>query len=325
MSDISTHIDEIGSEFWDVPQAGENGLFPQETKWFLSGRSALKAILKENRFRTAAVPFWCCDSMILPFLEEGIKVVFYDEVLPQADAALVLDHFGFSSTLDTSAFSGVIIRDLTHAIFSAPKADADYYFGSMRKWAGFLTGGFAWGFKTPIAYDADQKRFAELRKEAMEWKERYISGETADKGYLSLFSEAEEVLERESGVFPAAERDIALMKHIDVSFVVARRRANAQLLLDAFSGITIFPSLGASDCPLFVPILVPDGKRNALRSHLIQRQIYCPVHWPVSEYHSLNEEQRFLYENELSLVCDQRYTCEDMQRIIFEIKAFLED
>ncbi len=279
--------------------------------------------MRENHFKTAAMPAWCCDSMLLPFLEEGIEVKFYQNELPEADVALVLDHFGFSSTMDTASFRGVLIRDLTHSIFSEKKTDADYYFGSLRKWAGFWTGGFAWGFKNPVSYEAAATELLQLRDRAMKWKAQYIQGDTEDKGYLSLFSKAEELLEN-IGIAPAAERDIALAECLDVDFLVKRRRENARQLLDAFSDIAVFPRLSEKDCPLFVPILVPDGKRNALRSHLIQRQIYCPVHWPVSEYHSLNEEQRFLYENELSLVCDQRYTCEDMQRIIFEIKAFLE-
>ena len=312
---------EIGSEFWSVPQAKQNALLPEETQWFASGRSALKAILQENRFKTAALPAWCCDSMILPFLEEGIKVEFYQNELPKADVALVLEHFGFSSELDTACFHGIIIRDLTHSLFSARKEDADYYFGSLRKWAGFYTGGFAWGFKNPVSYEAEATELLQLRDRAMEWKARYIQGKTEDKGYLSLFSEAEELLEH-IGVAPAAERDIDLAKHLDASFIVARRRENAQLLLDAFSDIAIFPKMGENDCPLFVPILVPDGKRNALRAHLIENKIYCPVHWPVSEYHSLTKEQTRLYENELSLVCDQGYGAEDMQRMIDVIDSF---
>ncbi len=316
---------EIGSEFWDVPIAAPQGLFPENTEWFLSGRSALKAILAENQFKTAALPFWCCDSMILPFVEEGIELKFYDKTLPQADVALVLDHFGFSSSLDTVGFSGVIIRDLTHAVFSTRKEDAEYYFGSMRKWAGFWTGGFAWGFKKPISYAEDTTQFVSLRKKAMEWKTRYMRGETEDKGYLAVFSEAEEILERGTEILPAAPRDVEMMQRLDVALLVARRRENARLLLDAFSDIAIFPHLSESDCPLFVPILVPNGRRNALRKHLIECEIYCPVHWPISEYHSLNAEQRFVYENELSLVCDQRYTSEDMMRLIREVKSFLED
>ena len=49
---------EIGSEFWDVPQSNiENGIFPKFTQWFISGRSALQAIIKELKdCRTIAMP-----------------------------------------------------------------------------------------------------------------------------------------------------------------------------------------------------------------------------------------------------------------------------
>ncbi|MBR7164259.1 MAG: hypothetical protein IKD21_04755 [Clostridia bacterium] len=42
---------EIGSEFWSVPVAGDNGLFA-DAVWFVSGRSALYAIIRENTFKT---------------------------------------------------------------------------------------------------------------------------------------------------------------------------------------------------------------------------------------------------------------------------------
>ena len=74
---------EIGSEFWDVPTCDDrNFLFPNGTKWFLSGRSALKAIIADiqqgdKQVNSISLPSWCCDSIIRPFLEEGIDVVFY--------------------------------------------------------------------------------------------------------------------------------------------------------------------------------------------------------------------------------------------------------
>ena len=38
---------EIGSEFWDVPvHELNNKLFNEDTAWFLSGRSALRAIIQ---------------------------------------------------------------------------------------------------------------------------------------------------------------------------------------------------------------------------------------------------------------------------------------
>lgn len=73
---------------------------------------------------------------------------------------------------------------------------------------------------------------------------------------------------------------------------------------------------------MFVPVLVPGGKRDELRRYLIKNEIYCPVHWPVSDYHRLDNKEQFIYDNEISLVCDQRYTEEDMYRMVKKIKAF---
>ena len=62
---------EIGSEFWNVPVIEKsNGLFPESTQWFISGRSALQAIIKElGKPRNVSLPAWCCDSVIKPFVD----------------------------------------------------------------------------------------------------------------------------------------------------------------------------------------------------------------------------------------------------------------
>ena len=100
-------------------------------------------------------------------------------------------------------------------------------------------------------------------------------------------------------------------------------KAKWRFLMQAFADQLIFPTLTEDDCPMFVPILVPEGKRNELRRYLIQRDIYCPVHWPVSPYHKLQKgPETDLYDNELSLVCDQRYTERDMLRMVEAIHEF---
>ena len=78
--------------------------------------------------------------------------------------------------------------------------------------------------------------------------------------------------------------------------------------------------IGKNDCPLFVPILYKN--RNELREYLIKKEIYCPIHWP--KPFKENEISNLLYEKEISLVCDQRYTADDMKRIVKEIKGFIE-
>lgn len=326
---------EIGSEFWDVPVSGQgNDLFDEQTRWFLSGRSALMQILSETRqtsSKKAALPAWCCDSMILPFLDAGYSVSFYPvypknggltQELPDAndyDVVLVMDYFGFAGDSLPAQGSEIRIRDLTHSVLIQKYNDADYYFGSLRKWAGFWTGGFAMGC-APSSTPADTG-YTALRQQAMAEKAKYLCGESNSKEFLDTFAHAEEQLDR--GLLAGGDvRDAKLAVQMDADYIKRTRRANAAQLLEAFADIALFPELGNNDCPLFVPILVPDGRRDELRRHLIAQDIYCPVHWPLTAYHRPDSQSLELYKNELSLVCDQRYTPEDMARMIHAVKQF---
>lgn len=330
---------EIGSEFWSVPtEQTEHCFFPQETQWFLSGRSALACILadiqKQTNVKTAALPAWCCDSMVKPFVDAGITVRFYPvyhengKLIQKTDAAqgcdilFLMDYFGYAGPAAPMDTDAIVIRDLTHNVFSAPPADARYCFGSLRKWAGFYTGGFGWGLSAREL--PENKSYVALRSSAMEEKRKYMHAEISDKDYLRVFGQAEDLLEQ-CPPASADARDILLAKKMDITGLKARRRKNAAQLLEAFAELAIFPELKENDCPLFVPILVPDGKRDALRKHLIQNSVYCPVHWPLTDYHCPDERSALIYRDELSLVCDQRYNEEDMARLIATVKRFWKD
>ncbi len=328
---------EIGSEFWDVPVNGNrNNLFQEPTQWFLSGRSALQAIIKElHGCHTVAMPSWCCDSMIKPFVDAGFDVHFYpvywqgilvQEISMDSDVLFIMNYFGYSIAIpNLSEYKGIVIRDETHSIFTSTYSDADYYFGSLRKWCGVWTGGYA---RTRDGHGLAEGKMSDycyiaLRRKAMQQKSEYLNGSRTDKDYLNLFADAEEMLENK-GVFKAAERDVELAYSLDSKKIILQRRANAEILRSAFSKWLIFPDMQYFDCPIFVPIFVPEGKRDSLRRYLIQNEIYCPVHWPVSKYHRLEDRTEIIYKNELSLVCDQRYIEKDMNRIVKIVKEFME-
>ena len=336
---------EIGSEFWDIPIIEKKtNCFPESTQWFLSGRSALQAIIKRlGGAKSVSLPSWCCDSMVKPFVDAGMEVNFYPvywqdglirEISLDCDVLFLMDYFGYTSDApDLDSYKGIIIRDVTHSIFSNTYTDADYNFGSLRKWCGVWTGGYAWrkdGGHLPME-KSDDFGYTHFRKKAMQLKNSYINrcvdeqgNRVADKSYLKVFSAAEDALEN-VGIAPAAERDVALAAQLDVELFKFHRRTNAEVLRTAFPDWLMFPELKNTDCPMFVPVLVPDGKRNELRRYLIRNDIYCPIHWPMSEYHRLDERTENIYKNELSLVCDQRYTEDDMLRMVAAIKAFWEE
>lgn len=328
---------EIGSEFWTVPTASaDNGVFPAETQWFLSGRSALTRCIAEIQsrqpVRRVALPAWCCDSMIIPFTQAGIEVQFYPVYVENSrfhqdlsgvegcDILFRMDYFGYAAGENTVPFDGICIHDLTHGVFSSHRDPAAYAFGSLRKWAGFYTGGYGLGFPGDAGQPND--RYVALRQQAMMHKADYIAGATEDKGYLALFGEAEEMLDTDTLTGAAHPEDVAKAATLDVAGMRQRRRENAAVLLDSFADIAVFPELNQRDCPLFVPVAVPAEQRDVLRRHLIQNEMYCPVHWPLTDHHHPDAKTRRLYDTELSLVCDQRYTPEDMERLVKTIKMY---
>lgn len=330
---------EIGSEFWSVPiTEKENGLFSKELSWYASGRFALKAIIKDIKkhksVKTVGMPSWCCESMILPFLEEGLQVKFYsvyaaEDGLQQefsecfgADVLLVMDYFGFSR-IKPFEFDGIVICDMTHSVFSATLPGADYYFGSLRKWAGFYTGGFAYkkGGKLEAPQVGDSE-YSLLRREAMLAKKAYIEGKTDSKAFLDVFAKANSFLTGQI-TFGAAPEDIQKAKNFDIELIQSKRKENAQRLIDELGEISVFSVIKKDDCPLFVPIKVKQDDRDRLKSRLISEKIYCPVHWPESRHHSLTDKTRKLYQTELSLICDQRYSIDDIERMASLIKKEL--
>lgn len=336
---------EIGSEFWDVPTAAAGeALLPGDTRWFISGTAALEYIIRDICSRTdlkrVGVPSWCCSCMIQPFVDAGINVVFYPvyvdgdkqlacdyEPVAECDATLILSYFGYDRLKTNGRPGGIRIRDLTHSLFCRDYDDASYYFGSLRKWAGFRTGGYAWKKEPWESDDPVQPAdagYVRLRMDAMERKLDYLTGRSDSKDYLELFEKAEDFLDQ-CGIMGSCRRDIQYAAQLDAAFIRNRRRENARVLLESLKDLALFPEVRETDCPMFVPILLPDQKtRDQLRRYLISREIYCPVHWPVSQLHVLGERERVLYDRSLSIVCDQRYDGEDMKRITDAVKAFFE-
>ena len=135
--DTARSVSEVGSEFWSFPDCGvRTRLFPPQTEWFVSGRSALSAIVMDaivrHGVRSAALPSWCCESMVMPFEEVGIAAAFYpvtveDSSLKQdlssaegTDLLLLMGYFGMSQPPELpSGYNGVVVEDVTHSLLSA--------------------------------------------------------------------------------------------------------------------------------------------------------------------------------------------------------------
>ena len=332
---------EIGSEFWYQSLSSDLQKFENE-EYLLSGRTALKFIIddicRKRPFQKVLLPSYCCESMIEPFIRTGVKVEFYQVYQNfvdypydnDADAVLLIDFFGYVNPQNAEIAScerqkgKVIIYDATHKIDgNRALADCiDYSFCSYRKW-------FYCNFSKAVKYcgvfhkNGGFKRneaYVKIRDTAASEKEKYIAGLIEEKEhFLSGFSCAEQLLDDD---YDGYAGDPVLF---DIEHMISKRRANAECLIEKLKKIPEVQvwreRLQQEDTPLFVPILVNKDIRYDLRKHLSNHSIYCPIHWPLSQYHNKSDD---LYDSELSLICDQRYDLSDMEQIVSTIKKYFD-
>lgn len=327
---------EIGSEFHSVCLDNGQGLeLPLSGTLVFSGRTGIETVLKQiPNAKKAMLPSYCCDSMIQPFRDFGIEVGYYpvnfkerlivEAIIPDdTDIFLWCNYFGFSVPMpDLSGFNGIIIEDITHSLLSVDSyhIQSHYIVASLRKWEPIYCGGYCAALNNTLDHKptiSPPEEFLNLKSSAMKLKADYLSnlnGEMKSR-YLSMFGESNQwVTDNYSGL--SIDRwSKEYLSNVDVAEQKKIRINNAKTLYEGLKDSVefLFPEEDMN-CPLFVPILL--NNRDEVRRVLTANQIYCPVHWPKPEDCESN-----LYANELSLICDQRYSDDDMERIVCILKS----
>lgn len=337
---------EIGSEFWD------DGPVRRDKVYLLCGRTALEYIIcdivKHHRINSALLPSYCCYTMIEPFYRHNISVRFYDvyfdkknglsaEVpeVQEKEIFYYMTYFGFDRLMGidlqkVKKTCTVLIEDRTHSwMIENTGCEADYSYISYRKWTGFDA--IALASKESGTFSEFPKaihtEYSRIKRQASSMKRAYIYSDIGEKqSFLDLFGEAETLLEKDYvGYQPTSETMAALLK-LDIAYIAEVRRRNARFLVNELKDVPeiqlMFQTIEDEEVPLFVPILVRKD-REELRKKLIDNSIYCPVHWPQSIYHKQSSSRAGeLYQQELSLICDQRYDLDDMKRIVEQIRNY---
>lgn len=311
---------EIGSEFHKMPVESGRGLaYPRQGSLVFSGRTAIESVLKKiPNARSVLIPSYCCDSMIVPFRDAGIEVKHYSvswadglkiELDGSADILLWCNYFGYRNEMPD--FNGIVIEDITHSFLSEKQCHerSDFLVASLRKWEPIYCGGYS---SVNVAETAPSDKFVEGKSSAMNLKAEYL--QDLDEGkkpkFLQMFAESNEWLADNYSRLSIDSWSKEYLLHVDVENQRNVRRQNARVLYEGLKGKVcfLFPEENM-DCPLFVPILLEN--RDEVRRYLTSNKIYCPVHWPKPDGAESN-----IYDMELSLICDQRYGLNDMERIV---------
>ena len=331
----------------------------RENRLLATGRTALNHVICDIRathlLNLVYVPSFCCYTMIEPFVSNGVKVLFYDVLVNEkggldfnidynvdCDALLVMNYFGFLSS-DINVIAEhfkkkkkvIIIEDATHSLFckNAYNSNSDYVFASFRKWTAIPGGGLASKINSDYNIVEPMKKhetFVKMKIEGMQRKAEYINSSGSEKNiFLQIFRQSELLIERDYKEYAIDDLSFAILEQLDINKLRIKRLTNAQLLISDLKEHSefkpLFNNATFNDCPLFVPVICKPGKRDRLKQFLIENNIFCPVHWPKSDLHIFNKNSESIYDLELSIVCDQRYDSEDMERIITVINNFKSD
>lgn len=324
-----------------------------------TGRGALSQILaiinNQIKYKIALLPDYICDSVIIPFLNAGYNCMFYNinknltvnisqlsEITEKnIGVFLHLGYYGFPTNNNLSKIivklkrkKTFIIEDVTHTFFSIYDRylENDFYFASVRKWFSIPSGGYLGSVKPFYKIRLpDNNSYVVIREKAMKVKWNYISfgNEEYKSTYLDLFKKAEIMMNRDNQVYSIDSNSETILNSIDYHSSLNTRRYNFQELLSGFKSNNlikpVFYDLPDYVFPLFFPIYINSKYRNALRNYLIEKKIFCPIHWPIPQiiqsYHYPKSNK--IYNSILSIPCDQRYTKDDMHRIIKTINSYL--
>lgn len=341
---------EIGSYFW--LNEAENTGSQEDLSWLpavsdscftFSGRNAidiaLRDILKSRQIKTVYAPSYCCVSMLQAFVDRGMKIEFYNVEykdgkftyqIPDADGnsiVLIMSYFGLDTKAEHEAIEklhgkgAVIIEDITHSLLNdaAVCADSDYLVASLRKWFAIPTGGWVGKPNGQLQEkpSMDSNHAVAEKIEGMREKYKYLKGEISDKeNFLLSQAKFDNDLIHVDRMLKIDDTSLKILRDTNIKDVIERRRENAKILIkglqDLDENIIKLPNVDlAFTVPLFLPVFMKTEDRDSVRSYLISKGIYCPVHWP-----EVMGAPAGIRNNELSLICDQRYSDGDMQTIV---------
>lgn len=341
---------EYGSDFfypiasrWYLNDSADSFFSSPAVSLFFSGRSALYHLLAHGiatqGWKDIHLPSYYCHE-VYRFLEDlDINLHYYifnpfrdseidkESISDRPDCVLVNVSFFGMEPADTSQFDKtIIIDDISHNLIAHKSSQAHYCFGSLRKELPLPVGGFCYSPKGhPLpkgAQNSEAEKIAEQKLEAMRLKCNYLNGKLEDKsGYRNLFTIAEEKFEEAFTQAAMPETAVNKLLQLDVEAILLQKQKNLNQALKALKDVKALTLFGNSiDTTSFGLVLhcETNEKRDALKAHLVQRNIFPAILWPDQK----TERDKILQDTLLFIHTDFRYNGEDIKVITHTIKTF---
>lgn len=312
-------------------------------------REAMYAVALKYEYteKKVLIPAYTCQTVIDPFIQLGWKCYYYsinknlkidtEDLLQKYESicpSLVVVHPYHGVELNATELNTlefikkrgcILIQDITQCIYTKNRPEIfDYFVGSYRKWCEVPDGGFVESNEIDgiLIPDKENNAFVTKQTDAMYLRGRYF--ETEDEIIKSisikLNKEAVTYIGQDIECHKMSDFSLSLMKGCNVAISIEQRYLNYRYLyynIKQTENIKIVCNNinEVTTAPLYFPIYVAD--RAIIQKKLAENHIYAPVLWPVTtEYLLIDDTIRYIYSHILMIPIDQRYTEDDMAKIV---------
>ncbi len=297
---------EIGGYF-GLECAG-NEFLHKEGVFLNSGRNALRYIVRAYQIKNLFVPSFTCPVVWDAIRDEDCAIEFYNigldfmpqQTFPKDAYILYNNYFGVcGNNVQTLAneYQNLIV-DNAQALYAQPCGLASFY--SPRKFFGLPDGGIAICDKN---IELPEERDVSINRVSYMLKRTDL--DSATEGYTDF--QKTNVSLRHIPILKMSRLTETLMGNLDVDFAKCRRLENMKFLKSAIPSV-LTEQMAVDDVPLVYPFYTE--RASELRKTLIANKVYVATYW------SGVESCFKLRDNILALPIDQRYSKEDMNRII---------
>ena len=334
---------EYGSDFHYIDFPIESisdsiqSIYPNSVLFF-SGRVALFNLIqlgiKLYKWEKVFLPDYYChdvDEFLKPLKIETCyyndgpyekNLADFDSIDRSTNVFVHVNYFGFSAGSKLLLKNAFIIEDHTHDLKSdwAINSNAHYCFASLRKSLPIPAGGIIWSPKkleipAKLAENELTNMVTYMKLSGMLLKRIYLkNGNVNKQTFRSLYLNSEsffETQETNAALPPTIVDDI---NKIPVQILREHKIKNYKYLSEAIKAKNIIwhQALNENQCPFGMILYFEDEqKRNGMKQHLIENNIYPAVLWP----NQTALKARDFSAKSLLIHCDIRYTLDDMKII----------
>jgi hypothetical protein len=292
-----------------------------------TGRNAFEYILRAKKYNKVYLPYYTCDVMLEPitklnldyefyFIDSNFVPIFNYSNVQENEVFVYNNYFGIcdEQTREVAAQCKNLIIDNSQAFYSKPIKCVDT-FNSPRKFFGLPDGSYLY---------TDKLLDFNLEKDISYKRCEHLLGriDTTAEQHFQIYKENSKTLCNQP-IKEMSNLTKRLLSSIDYKTISDKRRKNFNIIHNELGKRNKLEfNISSKEVPMIYPFLVLNGSK--LKRELIANKIYVATYWPnVLNWAEKDSFEYNITNNLLALPIDQRYSEDDMYRIIEIIKRII--